>query len=244
MIEKRDFARPCPVRSAAWRRSAHASSDVRRRRSSVETSAADTRRGPRRRSPTSDGRSRPTRWSPRRPNVTSAAIYHYFDSKLEMYRAVYDDAESSVSTEFGAAAAMSDTFVGQFEAILERAYQMNSRDPSLARFLASVARRHETSSRTAGGDSAVGGRRDRLGTGQDRHRHRRDLCCSQEGGERARCGHFWSDSTTRCPTISPNNVPRSTACATFSKATCFKPPRRTAGSEHPPRRSNRLMTFC
>ena len=71
-------------------------------------------------------------------NVTSAAIYHYFDSKLEMYRAVYDDAESSVSTEFGAAAAMSDTFVGQFEAILERAYQMNSRDPSLARFLASA----------------------------------------------------------------------------------------------------------
>jgi AcrR family transcriptional regulator len=71
-------------------------------------------------------------------NVTSAAIYHYFDSKLEMYRAVYHDAESSVSTEFGAAAAMSDTFVGQFEAILERAYQMNSRDPSLARFLASA----------------------------------------------------------------------------------------------------------
>ena len=32
---------------------------------------------------------------------------------------------------------MSDTFVGQFEAILEQAYQMNSRDPSLARFLAS-----------------------------------------------------------------------------------------------------------
>ena len=26
-------------------------------------------------------------------DVTSAAIYHYFDSKLEMYRAVHDDAE-------------------------------------------------------------------------------------------------------------------------------------------------------
>ncbi len=70
-------------------------------------------------------------------DVTSAAIYHYFDSKLEMYRAVHDDAQEKVSAEFGAAAATSDTFVGQFEAILERAYEMNSRDPSLARFLAS-----------------------------------------------------------------------------------------------------------
>lgn len=70
-------------------------------------------------------------------DVTSAAIYHYFDSKLEMYRAVHDDAEERVSAEFGIAAGTSDTFVGQFEAVLERAYKMNSRDPSLARFLGS-----------------------------------------------------------------------------------------------------------
>jgi AcrR family transcriptional regulator len=69
--------------------------------------------------------------------MTGAALYHYFDSKLEMYRAVHDDAQEQVRTEFGEAAASSDSFVGQFEAILERAYQMNSRDPSLARFLAS-----------------------------------------------------------------------------------------------------------
>ena len=38
-------------------------------------------------------------------DVTSAALYHYFDSKLEMYLAVYDDAQELVGEEFGAAAA-------------------------------------------------------------------------------------------------------------------------------------------
>jgi AcrR family transcriptional regulator len=70
-------------------------------------------------------------------NVTSGALYHYFDSKVEMYRAVHDDVQGIVSAEFAEAVAGSDTFVGQFEAILERALEVNSRDPSLARFLAS-----------------------------------------------------------------------------------------------------------
>lgn len=69
--------------------------------------------------------------------ITSAALYHYFDSKLEMYVAVYDHAQELVGAEFAAASATSDTFVGQFEAMLETAYRLNSQDPSLARFLGS-----------------------------------------------------------------------------------------------------------
>lgn len=70
--------------------------------------------------------------------VTGAALYHYFDSKLDMYIAVYDDAQELVAKEFAAASAMSDTFVGQFEAMLDTAHRMNQQDQSLARFLESA----------------------------------------------------------------------------------------------------------
>jgi AcrR family transcriptional regulator len=72
-----------------------------------------------------------------RAGVTSAALYHYFDSKLDMYLAVYDAAQELVGREFAAASATSDVFVGQFEAMLEMAYRLNERDSSLARFLGS-----------------------------------------------------------------------------------------------------------
>lgn len=70
--------------------------------------------------------------------MTSAALYHYFDSKLEMYLAVYDDVMQFVGERFGKALATSDTFVGQFEAVLEAAHDLNAHDPSLARFLGSA----------------------------------------------------------------------------------------------------------
>jgi AcrR family transcriptional regulator len=69
--------------------------------------------------------------------MTSGSLYHYFDSKLEMYLSVYDAAQELVRREFRAAAGTSDTFVGQFEAMLEMAYRLNEQDPSLARFLGS-----------------------------------------------------------------------------------------------------------
>jgi AcrR family transcriptional regulator len=70
--------------------------------------------------------------------MTSAALYHYFDSKLEMYQAVYDDVMRFVGDRFSEALATSDTFVGQFEAVLETAHELNAHDPSLARFLGSA----------------------------------------------------------------------------------------------------------
>src|SRR5436309_7602236 len=70
--------------------------------------------------------------------ITSAALYHYFDSKLQMYLAVYDDVHKLVTDQFTAAMQGADTFAEQFAAVLEAAHAMNGADPSLARFLASV----------------------------------------------------------------------------------------------------------
>ena len=71
-------------------------------------------------------------------DVTAAAIYHYFDSKLAMFVAVFDDVEAFIDARFEDAIATSDTFVGQIRAVLEAAYSMNASDPSLARFMGSA----------------------------------------------------------------------------------------------------------
>ena len=95
--------------------------------------------------------------------VTSAALYHYFDSKLEMYVAVYDDVQELVNQRLGAAIDTGDTFAAQFSAVLEEAHELNAGDPSLARFLASARvdlRRHQEitaawGKRTRAGDDVV-----------------------------------------------------------------------------------------
>jgi AcrR family transcriptional regulator len=69
--------------------------------------------------------------------ITSGALYHYFDSKIDMYWAVYDHVLTTVEARFMEAISASDTFAGQFEAVLETAHEINAADPSLARFLAS-----------------------------------------------------------------------------------------------------------
>src|SRR5205807_1203225 len=79
-------------------------------------------------------------------DMTSAALYHYFDSKLEMYLAVYDDVQQLVSERFHDAMDEHGTFATQFTAVLEVAHHLNVDDPSLARFLASARvdlRRHQ-----------------------------------------------------------------------------------------------------
>src|SRR3954462_3645008 len=69
--------------------------------------------------------------------VTSGALYHYFDSKLDIYLATYDDVQEAIELRLREAMATADTFVGQFRAVLEAAHAMNAEDPSLARFLGS-----------------------------------------------------------------------------------------------------------
>jgi len=67
--------------------------------------------------------------------ITTGALYHYFDSKRDMYLAVYDHVQATVFTLFDEAMATSATFVGQLEALLETAYRINAEQRGLASFL-------------------------------------------------------------------------------------------------------------
>ncbi|MFT5203322.1 MAG: AcrR family transcriptional regulator [Candidatus Aldehydirespiratoraceae bacterium] len=67
--------------------------------------------------------------------ITTGAIYHYFDSKLEIYRAVLDEVQERVYHLFSQAEREQDTFAGKIEAVLECAHQTNRDDASLAQFL-------------------------------------------------------------------------------------------------------------
>jgi AcrR family transcriptional regulator len=67
--------------------------------------------------------------------ITTGALYHYFDSKVEIYRAVYLDVQERIYARFAAELTDAVTFTQRFEAVLEAAYVMNLEDPSLARFI-------------------------------------------------------------------------------------------------------------
>ena len=69
--------------------------------------------------------------------LTTAAIYHYFDSKLDIYRAVLDEVQERVYQLFASAERDADTFVGKLEAVYEVAHDLNRADSTLARFLGS-----------------------------------------------------------------------------------------------------------
>ena len=70
--------------------------------------------------------------------ITPAALYHYMESKLELYAAVNEDLQARIYERFQSAVDSSDTFVGKLEAVLDAAQQMNSEDPSFARFVGVV----------------------------------------------------------------------------------------------------------
>lgn len=80
-----------------------------------------------------------------RVGITTAAVYHYFPSKADLYVAVLEDAQSLVSTRFNDAVAGRANFLERFDAVLDAAHVLNGEDPSYARFLGAVridARRH------------------------------------------------------------------------------------------------------
>ena len=67
--------------------------------------------------------------------ITTGALYHYFDSKLDIYIAVNAHVQRHVYERFRSAIDAHGTFLAQFEAILQAAYELNLEDPSLARFI-------------------------------------------------------------------------------------------------------------
>lgn len=71
--------------------------------------------------------------------ITAGAIYHYFESKLDIYIAVHEATQALVYERLTAAAeAAEDTFVAKIVAVLNAAGDLNDEDPSLARFLGAV----------------------------------------------------------------------------------------------------------
>lgn len=70
--------------------------------------------------------------------ITTAALYHYVESKLDLYVAVHHDMQRRVYGRFVEAVAASDTFLGQFEGLLEAAHRMNVEDHTLALFVGAV----------------------------------------------------------------------------------------------------------
>ncbi len=67
--------------------------------------------------------------------ITTGAIYHYFESKLDIFIAVENEVQRRVYLRFGAAERSADTFIGKLEAVLETAHELNREDATLAQFL-------------------------------------------------------------------------------------------------------------
>jgi len=70
-------------------------------------------------------------------DLTTGALYHYFDRKLDLYLAVYEATQHTVYTRLENAVASNDTFIDALRGVLEAAHDLNKTDPSLARFLGS-----------------------------------------------------------------------------------------------------------
>ena len=77
--------------------------------------------------------------------ITTGALYHYVESKLDLYLSVHDDMQERIYERFQKAEASEHTFIGKMGAVLEAALTLNEQDPTLARFVGVVRadiRRH------------------------------------------------------------------------------------------------------
>ncbi|WP_040493576.1 TetR/AcrR family transcriptional regulator [Ilumatobacter nonamiensis] len=77
--------------------------------------------------------------------VTTGALYHYVDSKLDLYLQVHRDMQLKIYRRFQLADSSQDTFISKLEAVLEASHELNRDDPSLAKFVGAVradTRRH------------------------------------------------------------------------------------------------------
>jgi TetR/AcrR family transcriptional regulator, repressor for uid operon len=71
--------------------------------------------------------------------ISSSALYHYFESKAELYSAVYCDTIDEVYTAFEAAARSRGHVLDQYAAVLDKACELQAVDPSITGFLVAVA---------------------------------------------------------------------------------------------------------
>lgn len=77
--------------------------------------------------------------------ITTGALYHYVESKLDLYLAVNDDMQDRIYGRFQQAEASESTFIGKLQSVLGAAAELNEQDPTLAKFVGVVRtdiRRH------------------------------------------------------------------------------------------------------
>ena len=67
--------------------------------------------------------------------VTSAAIYHYFPSKVELFLAVCEDVEERFAQAFLSPSGEADTVHTRLSLMVQRIEELNEEDHSLVRFL-------------------------------------------------------------------------------------------------------------
>lgn len=80
-----------------------------------------------------------------RIGITTAALYHYFPSKSDLYVAVLADAEDAVVARFRSTIVTVESLAERLRVVLDESHTMNSEDPSLAQILAAFRideRRH------------------------------------------------------------------------------------------------------
>ncbi len=70
--------------------------------------------------------------------VTTGALYHYVESKLDLYIEVHRDMQGRIYGRFQEAELSQETFIGKLEAVLNAAHDMNREDPSLTKFVGAV----------------------------------------------------------------------------------------------------------
>ena len=90
-------------------------------------------------SPSAATRAPRTGPSPTACGLTGAAIYHYFDSKAELYAAVYEAVFARVFDELERAVACQPTLVAQYAALLNATDRLNRDDPTGPAFVVGVA---------------------------------------------------------------------------------------------------------
>lgn len=71
--------------------------------------------------------------------ITTGAIYHYVESKTELYATVYCETVDFVYTELERAASISGTLLDRFGAVMRRAGELQADDPSITGFIVAVA---------------------------------------------------------------------------------------------------------
>jgi AcrR family transcriptional regulator len=73
-----------------------------------------------------------------RTGITTAAIYHYYASKAELYIAVYDEVQRIVFDAFEQAIAPHTTLLARFSAALDASVRLDCEDPSITSFVMGV----------------------------------------------------------------------------------------------------------